>query len=230
MAIDHFFFGIYPYVVLSVFITGSWIRYDREPYTWKTDSSQLLAKKNLLLGSNLFHVGVIALFFGHAGGLLTPHAWLIALGISDVTHQWIAISAGTLFGLTALAGGSLLLHRRLTQPRVRAAGRRRDIVILVWLLATLLLGLSTIPFSISHAVQADTQAMIFLASWVQSVLSFQADPQLLANVGPVFKLHLVFGMTVFLLFPFTRLVHLLTLPVGYLGRAYQVVRTSTIPR
>ncbi|MEO5339916.1 MAG: respiratory nitrate reductase subunit gamma [Magnetococcus sp. MYC-9] len=233
MNLDHFLFEIYPYMAMSIFVLGSWLRYDRESYSWKTDSSQLLAQEHMLWGSNLFHVGVIAIFFGHALGLLTPHSWLLAGGISDLAHQIVAITAGLLFGLLALAGGGLLLWRRLTNRRVRATGRSRDLFILGWLLATLSLGLLTIPVSMGHAAHGNVQAMLSLAAWVQSVVTLQADATLLARVEPIFKWHLFFGMTVFLLFPFTRLVHVLSVPIGYLGRAWQIsraYRSSHTPR
>lgn len=221
---DHFLFEIYPYIALSVFILGTWMRYDRESYTWKSDSSQLLSKKYMLWASNLFHVGIIAVFFGHAGGLLIPHGWLLDLGISDLNHQWIAIIAGSVFGLSTLVGGAILLWRRLTNSRVRAAGRPRDLFILVWLLATLSVGLLTIPVSIGHALHGNAQTMISLSAWVQSMVTFQADAHLLDPVSTIFKIHLFLGMTVFLLFPFTRLVHVLSVPLGYLGRAWQISR------
>ena len=121
---------------------------------------------------------------------------------------------------------AILWLRRTGNPRVRAAGRKMDVFILSWLLATLLLGLSTIPVSLNHAAHGDAGVMIALAEWAQSVVSFRADPSLLANVDTIFKIHLFFGMTVFLLFPFTRLVHILSVPLGYLGRAYQIVRAK----
>lgn len=226
MAFENFLFGIYPYIALSVFVIGSWIRYDREQYTWKSDSTQMLSGAGMRLGSNLFHVGIIAVLGGHAVGLLTPHSWFLALGVSDMDHQYVAIVMGSIFGLMCLLGGSILWVRRMTNSRVRAAGRKMDIFILTWLMITLLLGLSTIPVSLGHASHENPDVMIALAYWVQSVVTFQADPTLLANVDGIFKIHLFFGMSVVLIFPFTRLVHVLTVPIGYLGRSYQIVRTK----
>lgn len=226
MNLQSFIYGIYPYLAGTVFLIGTWIRFDREQYTWKTDSTQLLSKRNLRVGSNLFHIGIIAIFFGHLIGLLTPHALFQALGVSDMGHQYLAIAAGSLFGMLCLIGGAILWLRRTSNPRVRAASRKMDTFILSWLMVTLMLGLSTIPVSISHAAHGDPNVMIALAEWAQSVVTFQANPSLLANVDTIFKVHLFFGMTVFLLFPFTRLVHIWSVPLGYLGRAYQIVRTK----
>ncbi|MCC4116604.1 respiratory nitrate reductase subunit gamma [Aromatoleum toluclasticum] len=222
----NFFFGIYPYIALSVFVIGSWIRYDNQQYTWKTDSSQLLSKSNMWIASNLFHVGILSIFAGHFAGLVLPHALWVGLGVSDLQHQWIAIVAGSVFGSMCLIGGAILWLRRMFNPRVRAAGRRMDAFILGWLLLTLVAGLSTLPVSIGHANHGDPGVMLALSGWVQSVLTFQAKPELLAAVEPVFRFHMVLGMTVFLLFPFTRLVHILTAPLSYVGRAYQIVRSK----
>jgi nitrate reductase gamma subunit len=226
MNLHNFIFGAYPYIALSVFLIGSWLRFDREQYTWKSDSSQLLSKANMRLASNLFHIGIIAIFLGHAVGLLTPHSWFLALGVSDMAHQYLAISAGAIFGTLCLIGGAMLWVRRFFNPRVSAASRFSDKFILTWLLITLILGLSTIPVSLGHAEHGNAGVMIALAEWVQSIVYLHPDPALLKDVDPIFKTHLFFGMTVFLLFPFTRLVHIWSVPFGYLGRSYQIVRTK----
>lgn len=226
MDIYQVLFGVYPYIALTVFAIGCWIRFDTAQYTWKSDSTQLLDKKGVMLASNLFHIGIIAIFFGHLIGLLTPHSWFQALGVSDMSHQWLAITAGSVFGVLCLIGGSLLWLRRITHPRVRAASRTMDIFILSWIMLTLLLGLSTLPFSIGHARHGDPSVMIALAQWAQSIVTLQPKPQLLMAVDPIFRAHIFCGMTVFLLFPFSRLVHIWSAPFGYLGRAYQIVRTK----
>lgn len=226
--LHNFIFGVYPYLATTVFLLGSWIRFDHEQYTWKSDSSQLLSKRGLRVASNLFHLGIIGLFFGHVAGLLTPHALFLGAGVSDLVHQWIAISAGTVFGGACLSGAVLLWLRRLTNPRVRAASRWMDINILGWLALTAGAGLSTIPVSIHHANAGDAATMIALADWVQSIVYLHPEPRLLAEVGGVYKFHLFLGMSVFLFFPFTRLVHIWSAPIGYLGRAYQIVRARRV--
>lgn len=226
MNIHDFVFGTYPYLAGTVFLVGSLVRFDREQYTWKSDSSQLLSKKNMRVASNLFHIGIIAIFFGHLVGLLTPHAVWQALGVSDMAHQWVAIAAGAVFGSLCLIGGAMLWLRRVTNPRVRANSRRMDVFILSWIMVTLLIGLSTLPVSVGHAGHGNPEVMVALTAWAQSVVTFQANPALLAGVDPIFKLHVFFGMTLFLLFPFSRLVHIWSVPVGYLGRAYQLVRSK----
>ena len=226
MSVTKFFFAVYPYICLTVFIVASWIRYDHEQYTWKTDSSMLLSKSNMVLASNAFHVGILAIFGGHFAGLVLPHGLWLALGIGDLAHQWVAIYAGAVFGGLCLIGGAMLWLRRMFHPRIRASGRKNDAFVLSWLMFTLLLGLSTLPVSIGHARHGDPAVMMALAEWVKSVLTLNPQPELLDVVDPIFRAHIFFGMTVFLIFPFTRLVHILTAPLSYLGRAYQIVRTK----
>ncbi len=226
MKLETFLYGVYPYIALTVFFLGSWLRFDREQYTWKSDSSQLLSKKNLRLGSNLFHIGILAIFAGHFVGLLTPHSVFRALGISDMTHQWIAIVAGAVFGGLCLVGITILWIRRFYHPRVSAVSRFSDKFILSWIFLTLLLGLSTIPVSLGHVSHQDPSVMVALAEWAQSIVTFQPQPELMAHVDTVFKIHVFFGMTVFLLFPFTRLVHVWSAPFSYAWRPYQIVRTK----
>ena len=230
MTLHDFIFGAYPYLAGTVFLLGNWIRYDREQYTWKTDSSQLLSNSGMRVASNLFHVGIIAIFFGHFGGMLMPHSLFLAMGISDIQHQYIAIGAGVIFGSMALIGGFMLWLRRISNDRIRAAGRERDTFTIGWVVVTLMIGLSTIPTSIGHAGHGDATTMLMLVDWVQSVATLQPNPDLIASVDGVYKLHIFFGMTVFLIFPFTRLVHVWSVPIGYLGRAYQVVRMKRVGR
>ncbi len=228
MNLTNLIFGIYPYIALTTFLVGSLIRFDREQYTWKADSSQLFEKEQLQKGSILFHIGVLALFMGHFAGLVIPHTWFLAMGISDMMHQVVAISAGAAFGSLCMMGGVILWKRRMYNPRVRANSRFMDIFILDWILVTLGVGLLTIPVSIYHAFNGDASVMIALAEWVQSMLAFNSQVEYLSGVGLIYKLHLFLGMSVFFLFPFTRLVHVWSMPLGYMFRPYQIVRTKFV--
>lgn len=222
--INHIVFGWYPYLALTVFLLGSLIRFDREQYTWKTGSSQLLRRRQLMYGSNLFHVGILIIFFGHLVGLLTPIALFDAVGISHGFKQVLAIVVGGLAGIACLIGIALLTHRRLYDQRIRATSSFGDIFILLLLFAQLLLGLATIPISMGHL---DGHEMVKFMNWAQGILILQSDAwRLVADVHPIFKAHLFLGMTIFLVFPFTRLVHVWSAPIWYLGRrGYQVVRS-----
>lgn len=225
--LDHALFGLYPYICLSVFLLGSLIRFDRDQYTWKSDSSQLLRTGQLRLGSNLFHVGVLFLFFGHTVGMLTPH-FLYEPFISAGAKQLLAMVSGGLFGVLGFVGVTILLHRRLSDERIRINSKTSDIVLLVSLWLQLLLGLATIPLSAQHL---DGSMMMRLAEWAQRILTFRAGaPELLAEAGPIFKLHMLLGMSIFLVFPFTRLVHVWSGfgAAAYLVRPYQLVRSRRI--
>ena len=226
MNLQKLIFAVYPYIALTVFVIGSWIRYDSEQYTWKTDSSQLLSNKGMLLASNFFHIGILSIFGGHFAGLVLPHGLWLALGVTDMQHQWLAIMAGSVFGVMCLIGGGILWLRRMFNTRVRASSRASDIFILSWLMVTLILGLSTLPVSVGHANHGDATVMLALSAWVQSILTLNPQPELLDGVDPIFKLHMFFGLTVFLVFPFTRLVHVLTAPLNYVARSYQIVRAK----
>ena len=228
--LNQILFGIYPYIALSVLALGSVIRFDREQYTWRSGSSQLLRRKQLVMGSVLFHVGVLTIFVGHFVGLLTPIWVFDALGVPHGAKQILAIVAGGVAGVLCLVGGLMLLHRRVFDPRIRATSSFGDTAILVLLMLQLILGLATIPVSASHL---DGGEMLKFMAWAQGVFTFRPGvADIVADAHPVFKAHLVLGMTILLVFPFTRLVHMLSAPIWYLNRrGWQLVRTKQpLPR
>ena len=226
-ALNYFLFGVYPYIAFTVFLVGSLIRFDRDQYTWKSDSSQLLKAGQLRIGSNLFHVGVLFLFFGHLFGMLTPH-FLYEHFLDAGSKQLMAMVSGGIAGVLGFIGVSVLLHRRLFEPRIRINSKASDIVLLVLLWLQLALGLATIPLSAQHL---DGSMMMKLAGWAQNIVTFQAGaPEMLAQAGVIFKLHMFLGMSIFFIFPFTRLVHVWSGfgTVAYLVRPYQVVRSRRL--
>lgn len=220
----YFLFGVYPYIALSVLIFGSIARYELHPFTWKSSSSQLLRRKQLVMGSILFHLGVLVIFAGHFVGLLTPIWVFDALGISHEAKQTLAVVAGGIAGVMALVGGGMLFHRRWTDPRIRRTSSFADIGILALLLMQLILGLGTIFVSVQHL---DGHEMTRFMSWALGIVTFQSGAaDHITDVALIFKVHLVTGLTIFLLFPFTRLVHMLSVPVRYVMRpGYQIVRS-----
>ena len=222
-AIFHVLFVWYPYVALTAFLLGSLIRFDREQYSWRASSSQMLRKRQLAWGSNLFHAGVLFLFLGHAAGLLTPK-FIYTMFVTVEQKQLIAVIAGGLAGLVCFVGLSLLLHRRLYDARIRVTSTYMDLAVLIILWVQLSLGLLTLPFSLAHS---DGSVMLILANWAQGILTLQpVDARTLQGVDFPYLAHLVLGMTIFLIFPFSRLVHVWSAPVWYLGRrGYQVVRS-----
>jgi nitrate reductase gamma subunit len=207
---------------MTIFLLGSAMRYDRDQYTWKSDSSQLLRKKGMLVGSNLFHIGIILLFFGHFVGLLTPE-WAYHPFMSAGTKQVMAMIAGGIFGTMCLIGMLILLNRRLFDKRISKTSKFSDTFVLLYLFVQLLLGLVTIPYSAQHL---DGSSMVALANWAQHIATFRTGAaDFIVAEAWVFKLHLVLGMSLFIIFPFTRLVHIWSVPVQYLTRSnYQIVR------
>jgi len=229
MALDHYLnqllFGYYPYLCLAVFFIGSLIRFDREQYTWKSDSSQLLREGQLRWGSNLFHIGILGIFFGHLGGLLTPLTVWHVLGVTAPEKQMTAMVAGGLFGILCFVGLLMLLLRRLGDSRIRSASKTGDVFVLVLFLLQLVIGLVSIQVSAQHL---DGSEMLKLMDWAQRIWTFRAGAaDLVADASIVFKLHLAIGLTIFLVFPFTRLVHIWSgfASVFYLIRPDQVMRT-----
>jgi nitrate reductase gamma subunit len=214
-------FGIYPDIALVVMVVGTWVRYDNAQFTWRAQSTQILTKKNMVWASALFHVGILIVFFGHFVGLLTPH-FVYEPFMSAGTKQVIAIVVGGIAGIMALIGGGVLTMRRLTDPRVRASSTFADDAIIVILMIQLALGMLTIYPTLSHL---DGSTMLLLAAWARGIFTFQFDAAShIADVHWIYKTHMALGLTIFVLFPFTRLVHMLSVPVEYFGRKYQVVR------
>ena len=224
--VHNFVFTVYPYICLSFFLMGSLARFDRDQYTWKSDSSQMLRAGTLRWGSNLFHIGILFLFFGHFAGLLTPH-WLYEYVITPQNKQLMAVYSGGAAGFVCFIGLTLLLHRRLFDPRIRLTSHRTDIAILLILWVQLVIGLITLPFSLGHS---DGGAMLALSDWAQRIVTLRPNADGLVALDWPFKLHLVLGMTIFLLFPFSRLVHVWSgfATVAFLFRPHQVVRSRRL--
>jgi nitrate reductase gamma subunit len=219
---DFFLFQIFPYIAIAVFLLGSILRFDRDPYSWRAKSSQLLRRRQLVIGSLLFHVGILVILIGHAVGLLTPVFLFEMIGISHAAKQMMAIIVGGAASVLCFIGLLMLLHRRLFDPRVRATSSFGDIAILILLLAQLCLGMYSITESLRHP---DGHEMLKFMGWAQHIVTFRGDAHLfLADVALVFRLHITLGLVIFLVWPFTRLVHVFSAPVGYLFRPYQIVR------
>lgn len=219
--LNNFFFNIYPYLCGTVFLVGSWLRYDYGQYSWRAGSSQILEKKILRIASPLFHIGILGIIAGHAFGMLTPH-WMYESFLPVPVKQQMAMWAGGACGVMTLIGGAMLLWRRLSNERVRSTSSFGDIMIIALLVIQCALGLGTIPFSAQHM---DGSEMMKLVGWAQSVVTFHGGAaEHLDGVAFIFRVHLVLGMTLFLLFPFCRLVHIWSAPVEYLTRRYQLVR------
>jgi nitrate reductase gamma subunit len=184
--IHAFLFEVYPYVCFTVFLVGSLIRFDQNQYSWKSDSSQMLRRGSLRWGSNLFHAGILFLFFGHLFGLFTPHG-LYGIFMSAATKQMLAVIAGGIAGLVCFIGLSLLIHRRMFDARIRATSHPTDLAVLVVLWVQLTVGLVTLPYSWQHA---DGSTMLLLADWAQRIVTLRpVDSAVLATLPWPFLFH-----------------------------------------
>lgn len=225
--LNYFIFGIMPYIALTVLIVGSIARYERDPFTWKSSSSQLLRRKQLVWGSILFHVGIITVFGGHLVGLFTPVWILDALGIPYAIKQWMAVILGGTAGIAALIGASMLIHRRVVDPRIWRHTSFADIGILVLIWIQLFIGLGTIFLTLQHM---DGSEMVRFMTWSQSVILLNLNAwAMVVDVHWLYKAHIFLGLLITMLFPFTRLVHMISGFAAWfrylLRPGYQVVRS-----
>lgn len=222
--INQLAFGWYPYLAVTVLIVGSILRFDADQYSWRSQSSQFLRRKQMIWGSNLFHLGIIVLFFGHLVGLLTPINVVDAFGISHGLKQLAALVVGGIAGIAALIGATLLLHRRLFEPRVRQTSSISDIAVLVLIWLQLVMGVGTTYWTMQHL---DGSEMVQFMGWASAIVSFDPiAPTLISEVALIYKLHIILGLTLFLITPFTRLVHIWSAPIWFLFRpGYQIVRS-----
>lgn len=222
--IHYLLFGWYPYLAVTVMVIGSILRFDTNQYSWRSQSSQFLRRKQMMIGSNMFHLGILVLLGGHFVGLLTP---IEVFDYFGVQHQWkqvLALVAGGIAGVVAFIGCTLLLHRRLFDPRIRRSSATLDIVVLVLIWLQILLGLSTTYWTLQHI---DGREMVNFMAWANGLMTLQpGSSDYIVQTHIVYKLHIVLGLTLFLLTPFTRLVHVFSAPIWYLFRpGYQIVRT-----
>ncbi|MFZ3483364.1 respiratory nitrate reductase subunit gamma [Sphingomonas sp. 3-13AW] len=222
--INQLAFGWYPYLAVTVLIVGSILRFDASQFSWRSQSSQFLRRRQMVLGSNLFHMGVLILLVGHFVGLLTPVTVIDRLGIGHEFKQWTALIVGGIAGVLAYIGCTLLLHRRLVDPRIRRSSSWGDILVLVLIWAQLTLGILTTFWTIRHV---DGTEMLRFMNWANGILTLNPGaPEEIADVALVYKLHIILGLTLFLITPFTRLVHVWSAPIWFLFRpGYQIVRS-----
>ena len=217
-----FLFGVYPYIALTIAIIGTWVRFDLSQYSWKTGSSQMLRTKNMRLASNLFHVGIIVVLLGHLFGMLTPH-FLYDRFISAGHKQILAVVVGGIAGVFCWFGLVMLMWRRFTDDRISNTSSFSDKLVLVLLFIQLNLGLISIFTSVKHL---DGYTMMNLAGWAQDITvlrPWQAAARI-EQTDLIYQLHMALGITLIAIFPFTRLIHIISAPVWYLGRRYQIVR------
>jgi len=219
---DILLWGALPYVVLAVFVVGVGWRYRYDKFGWTTRSSQLYESRLLRIGSPLFHFGLLFVILGHIGGLLIPQSWTDKAGISDHAYHLVALITGTVAGVATLAGIALLIWRRRTTGPVFLATTRNDKLMYVFLGGAIAAGLTA---TLTNAAVLDHNYRQSVSPWLRSLSYLHPDVDLMAKAPVVFQVHVLIAFALFALFPFTRLVHALSAPVGYLFRPYIVYRS-----
>lgn len=218
---NQFLWVVLPYIILTIFIGGHLYRYNYDQFGWTSKSSQLLEKKLLRIGSNLFHWGILFVFGGHVMGLLIPIEVYEAMGVNEHQYHTIALLGGVPAGIAATIGIIILTYRRMTVRRIIATSSKGDWVSLIFLLIVILSGMAATLLNIdSHGFDYRTT----IGPWLRGVLTFRADASYLAEVPIWFKIHIIAVMGIFAAWPFTRLVHVFSAPLRYLTRSYVIYR------
>jgi nitrate reductase gamma subunit len=212
-----------PYISIAVFVLGHYWRYRYDKFGWTTRSSQLYERALLRWGSPLFHFGILLVALGHIGGLLIPESWTAAMGISETAYHAVAVSLGTVAGFCTLAGAAILIYRRRTVGPVFSATTRNDKAMYVLLLGTILLGLGTTVLGNLTGHPHDYRLTV--APWFRSIIYLHPDTALILRAPIGFRLHALCAFALFAFWPFSRLVHVFSAPLGYLTRPYIVYRS-----
>ncbi|EHR84571.1 respiratory nitrate reductase subunit gamma [Staphylococcus epidermidis] len=224
--LNQFVWVIYPYLCLAIFVIGHIARYKYDQFSWTAKSSEMIEKKQLKWGSLLFHLGIIPVFFGHVVGLLIPANWLEAIGVNNHIYHIGAVYIVSVFGIITLIGMLLLTLRRLSIKNVRRLSSFSDIFVNLVLLIILIMGCySTL---VTNAIQPEFDYRQTIAIWFRHLFMFSPNANLMLNVPWSFKLHILLGFTVFACWPFTRLVHVWSVPLSYMNRRYIVYRKNKI--
>ncbi|MFJ9898368.1 respiratory nitrate reductase subunit gamma [Streptomyces sp. NPDC091280] len=214
---------VLPYLALALFVLGHIWRYRYDKFGWTTRSSQLYERRLLRLGSPLFHFGILGVLLGHVAGLVVPKSWTEAAGISEHTYHLLAVVLGTIAGAATLGGLAVLLYRRRTVGPVFSATTRNDKAMYVSLTVTIMLGLSATV--VANLIGGGYDYRETISPWFRGIFFLRPDPDRMTGVPILFKLHAISAMLLFAAWPFTRLVHMLTAPLGYLTRPYIVYRS-----
>ena len=213
---------VIPYVCLTIFVVGHFWRYRYDKFGWTTRSSQLYENRLLRIGSPLFHFGILAVFLGHVMGLGVPKSWTAAVGVSEAMYHFMAVSVGAIAGLATVVGMAILIYRRRTTGPVFSATTRMDKVMYLVLATVIVLGLVN---TVAANIFGDYDYREGVSVWFRGIFFFDLHPDLMAEAPWSFQLHGLAAMGLFALWPFTRLVHVFSAPLGYFTRPYIVYRS-----
>ncbi|MFI7680463.1 respiratory nitrate reductase subunit gamma [Actinophytocola sp. NPDC049390] len=214
---------VVPYVAIAIFVAGHVWRYRYDKFGWTTRSSQLYENRLLRLGSPLFHFGILLVALGHVGGLLIPESWTEAAGIGETAYHVMAVVLGVFAGVCTLGGAAILVYRRRTVGPVFSATTRNDKIMYVLLVGTIVLGLGTTVLGNLTGEPHNYRETV--SPWFRSIFYFRPQPELMTDVPLGFQLHALSAWVLFAFWPFSRLVHVFSMPLGYLTRPYIVYRS-----
>ncbi|HNP56841.1 MAG TPA: respiratory nitrate reductase subunit gamma [Gordonia sp. (in: high G+C Gram-positive bacteria)] len=220
-----FLWGVVPYLALISVIGGTIWRFRYDKFGWTTRSSELYEARLLRIGSPLFHYGVLVVIAGHAVGLVIPESWTNALGISESMYHWAAAVGGILAAVATLVGVAILIYRRRTVGPVFAATTTNDKLMYLVLVSALVAGtyITVVGMIDPHGPGVDYRQTV--APWFRSIFALHPDISAMEAAPLRFHIHVLIGMLLFILVPFTRLVHMFTAPLHYLFRPYIVYRS-----
>ncbi|MEH7107062.1 respiratory nitrate reductase subunit gamma [Bacillus sp. JJ1764] len=216
------FWVTFPYIMLTMFVIGHIYRYNVDQFGWSAKSSEFLEKKQLKWGSLLFHYGILFVFFGHVAGILIPKALYDSVGITDHMYHFGAVWIGGLAGIATIIGILLLMVRRITVKRIYIHSTFRDFLVLVLLTLTIVTGFVNTVWYTGRGVAFEYRDTI--SPWFRGILSLNPVPELMVGIPVGFQIHVVSAFFLFGIWPFTRLVHVWSLPLEYLNRKYVVYR------
>lgn len=213
---------IFPYACIATFVIGHIFRYRYDQFSWTAKSSEFIEKKRLMWGSILFHLGIIPVIIGHIVGLGIPADWLRAIGVNDHLYHIGAVYIGSIFGIVTLIGMLLLTMRRITNESVRRLSSLSDILVNILLLFIVFIGCYSTIVTNYTVPEFDYRQTI--SEWFRGLLILKPQAAYMLNVPLTFKLHVITGFLIFALWPFTRLVHVWSVPVNYVGRSHILYR------
>ncbi|WP_166905889.1 respiratory nitrate reductase subunit gamma [Mycobacterium sp. DL440] len=220
------FWDVVPYVTLAAVGIGTWWRYRYDKFGWTTRSSQLYESRLLRIASPMFHFGMLVVFIGHVVGLFIPESWM-DLVMSDHVYHLQAVILGGIAGIAALVGIALLIYRRRVTGPVFMATTVNDKTMYVVLVAAMVAGFACTAIGATpEGAEHDYRETV--SPWFRSIWIFQPRGDLMVQAPVYFHIHVMIALALFCLWPFTRLVHVFSAPIGYLFRPYIVYRSRDV--
>ena len=223
--LDVLLWGVAPYVMVAVLVGGTIWRYRYDKFGWTTRSSELYESRLLRIGSPLFHFGLLVVIIGHVIGLVIPKSWTDAASLSQEAYHVQALLLGSIAGISTIVGIAILIYRRRTTGPVFRATTGNDKLMYVVLVAAIVAGLTTTLLGAAGGEEHNYRLTV--SPWFRSLFVLQPDIAAMSRAGLAFQLHALIGMALFTIWPFTRLVHAFTAPLGYLFRPYVVYRSRS---